>query len=177
MMVRYHDDEWGVPLHNDRDLFELLTLEGAQAGLSWSIVLARRDGYRRAFDGFNIERVAAYGETDVDRLLSDPGIIHNRRKIVSAIGNARAVLGIQQDMGSFDAYVWRFVGGRTVQNRFNKLDDIPSRTPESEALSKDLVGRGFRFVGPTICYAFMESAGLVNDHPVSCFRYRPPSGG
>lgn len=170
-MVRYHDEEWGVPVHDDRTLFELLTLEGAQAGLSWRTVLARREGYRRAFDGFEIAQVAAYGGTDVDRLMADAGIIRNRAKIASTISNARCVLSIHQDLGSFDAYVWRFVGGRTLQHRFETLNDLPAKTAQSEALSKDLLRRGFRFVGPTICYAFMQAAGIVNDHLVSCFRY------
>jgi DNA-3-methyladenine glycosylase I len=170
LMVRYHDLEWGVPLHDDRALVELLTLEGAQAGLSWDTILKRREGYRRAFDGFDIERVAAYDDADVARLLQDAGIIRNRAKIAAAIGNARAVLELQRE-GTFDAYVWSFVGGRTRLNRFQSLTEIPARTAESQALSKDLLKRGFRFVGPTICYAFMQSAGLVNDHLVSCFRY------
>jgi DNA-3-methyladenine glycosylase I len=161
-----------VPLHDDRALFELLTLEGAQAGLSWQTVLVRRDGYRRAFDGFDLARVAAYAEADVERLLSDGGIIRNRLKIAATITNAQAALAIQQEVGSFHAYVWRFVGGRTLQHRFKELAEVPAKMPESEALSKDLRRRGFRFVGPTICYAFMQSAGLVNDHLMSCFRYR-----
>ena len=170
LMVRYHDLEWGVPLHDDRALFELLTLEGAQAGLSWDTILKRREGYRRAFDGFDIERVAAYGEAEVARLLQDASIIRNRAKIAAAIGNARAVLELQRE-GSFDAYVWSFVGGRTRLNRFQSLAEIPAQTAESQALSNDLLKRGFRFAGPTICYAFMQSAGLVNDHLVGCFRY------
>jgi DNA-3-methyladenine glycosylase I len=169
-MVRYHDLEWGVPLHDDRALFELLTLEGAQAGLSWDTILKRREGYRRAFDGFDIGRIASYGEADVARLLQDAGIIRNRAKVAATIGNARALLEIQRE-DSFDAYIWRFVGGRTKLNRFASLAEIPAQTAESQAMSKDLLKRGFRFVGPTICYAFMQSAGLVNDHLVSCFRY------
>lgn len=169
-MVRYHDLEWGMPLHDDRALFELLTLESAQAGLSWDTILKRREGYRRAFDGFDIERVAAYGDADVARLLQDSGIVRNRAKIAATIGNARAVLRLQRE-GTLDAYVWSFVGGRTKLNRFRSLSEIPARTAESQAMSKDLLKRGFRFVGPTICYAFMQSAGLVNDHLVSCFRY------
>lgn len=177
LMVRYHDEEWGVPLHDDRALFELLTLEGAQAGLSWQTVLRRREGFRRAFGGFDIARVAAYGEADVERLLSDAGVIRNSAKIASTIGNALAVLSIQQEVGSFDAYVWRFIGGRTLQHRFVKLEEVPAKTVESEALSKDLLLRGFRFVGPTICYAFMQSAGLVNDHLTGCFRYESLNSG
>jgi DNA-3-methyladenine glycosylase I len=170
LMVRYHDLEWGVPLHDDRALFELLTLEGAQAGLSWVTILKRREGYRRAFEGFDIERIAAYGEADVARLLQDSGIVRNRAKIAATIGNARAVLELQRE-GTFDAYVWSFVGGRTRLNQFRTLSEIPPQTAESQAMSKDLLKRGFRFVGPTICYAFMQSAGLVNDHLVDCFRY------
>jgi DNA-3-methyladenine glycosylase I len=170
-MVRYHDDEWGVPLHDDQRLFELLTLEGAQAGLSWDTVLRRREGYRRTFEGFDIARIAAYGEDDVARLLNDTGIIRNRAKINATIGNARAALDVQRELGSLDAYVWSFVGWRTLDHRCEALADVPARTAESEAMSKALLKRGFRFVGPTICYAFMQSAGLVNDHLVSCFRH------
>jgi DNA-3-methyladenine glycosylase I len=169
-MVRYHDLEWGVPLHDERALFELLTLEGAQAGLSWDTILKRREGYRRAFEGFDIQRIAAYGGADVARLLQDSGIIRNRAKIAATIDNARAVLELQRE-GTFDAYVWSFVGGRTRLNQFRALSEIPAQTAESQAMSKDLLKRGFRFVGPTICYAFMQSAGLVNDHLVDCFRY------
>jgi len=170
IMVRYHDLEWGVPLHDDQKLFELLTLEGAQAGLSWDTILKRREGYRRAFEGFDIARVAAYDERAVERLLQDSGIIRNRAKINAAIGNARAVLELQR-RGTFDAYVWSFVGGNTQLNRFRSLAELPARAAESEAMSKDLRKHGFRFVGPTICYAFMQSAGLVNDHVIDCFRY------
>jgi DNA-3-methyladenine glycosylase I len=172
LMQRYHDEEWGVLVHDDRALFEMLVLDGAQAGLSWSTILARREGYRRAFGGFDIGRAAAYGDADVERLLSDAGIIRNRSKVVAAIANARAVLAIQQEGNSFDSYVWSFVGGRTLQHQFQRLQDIPPATEESEALSQDLRRRGFKFVGPTICYAFMQSAGLVNDHLVDCFRYQ-----
>jgi DNA-3-methyladenine glycosylase I len=171
LMVCYHDKEWGVPLHDDRKLFELLTLEGAQAGLSWQTILRRREGYRRAFVGFDLGRVAAFGETDVQRLLSDTGIIRNRGKIRSTIANARAALDLIQSNGSFDGFLWSFVGGTPNRNAFSTLDEIPSLTMESLAMSKDLKRRGFRFVGPTICYAFMQSAGLVNDHETSCFRY------
>ena len=170
-MVRYHDEDWGVPLHDDRRLFELLTLEGAQAGLSWETILRRREAYRRAFDGFDVERIAAYADEDAGRLLADPGIIRNRAKIAATIGNARAVLELQREGTSFDAYVWSFVDGRTLDHRCQTLGDVPARTPESEAMSKALLKRGFRFVGPTICYAFMQSAGLVNDHLVTCFRH------
>ena len=170
-MVRYHDLEWGVPLHDDRKLFELLTLEGAQAGLSWDTILKRREGYRRAFDGFEIARIASYDDADVERLLQDTGIIRNRAKISATVGNARATLELQREAGSLDAYVWGFVGGATKVNQFRSLSELPAQTPDSLAMSKDLQKRGFRFVGPTICYAFMQSAGLVNDHTVDCFRY------
>jgi DNA-3-methyladenine glycosylase I len=170
-MVVYHDREWGVPEHDDRKLFELLILEGAQAGLTWEMVLRRREGYRRAFDGFDYERVATYTEDDAARLLLDPGIVRNRAKIAATIGNARAFIAVREEFGSFDAYVWRFVGGSPKVNGFETLADLPSQTAESLALSKDLQRRGFRFVGPTICYAFMEAAGLVNDHVVDCYRY------
>jgi DNA-3-methyladenine glycosylase I len=169
-MVRYHDEEWGVPLHDDRKLFELLTLEGAQAGLSWDTILKRREGYRRAFEGFDIARIAAYDEGDVERLLQDAGIIRNRAKVNATIGNARAALELQHE-STLDAYVWSFVGGETKLNRFRSLAELPAQTAESQAMSKDLQKRGFRFVGPTICYAFMQSAGLVNDHALDCFRY------
>ena len=171
VMVRYHDEEWGVPLHDGTRLFELLTLEGAQAGLSWDTILRRREGYRRAFQGFDIERVASYGDDDVARLLADTGIIRNRAKVLATIGNACAVLQLRREGRSLDEHVWSFVGGTTRQNRFQTLADLPAKTAESEALSKDLLRRGFRFVGPTICYAFMQSAGLVNDHVAGCFRY------
>ena len=169
-MVLYHDREWGVPLHDDRALFELLTLEGAQAGLSWDTILKRREGYRRAFAGFDIARIAAYTDADAERLLQDAGIIRNRAKIAATIGNARAVLELQRER-SFDAHVWSFVDGKSRQNRFRALSELPTQTAESQALSKDLLKRGFRFVGPTIIYAFMEAAGLVNDHTVDCFRH------
>jgi len=169
IMVRYHDEEWGVPLHDDRKLFELLTLEGAQAGLSWDTILKRREGYRRAFEGFDVARIAAYNDTQVQRLLQDTGIIRNRAKISATIGNARATLDVQRELGSLDAFVWGFVAGVTKLNRFAGLADIPAQTAESAALSNALQKRGFRFVGPTICYAFMQSAGLVNDHTVDCF--------
>jgi DNA-3-methyladenine glycosylase I len=167
LMVRYHDEEWGRPLHDDAKLFELLTLEGAQAGLSWDTILKRREGYRRAFDGFDIARIAAYGDADVERLMQDTGIIRNRAKINATIGNARATLELQRG-GTLDAYIWSFVGGRTRLNRFRSLSELPAQTAESQAMSKDLLKRGFRFAGPTICYAFMQSAGLVNDHTLDC---------
>jgi DNA-3-methyladenine glycosylase I len=170
--IAYHDKEWGVPLHDDRGLFELLVLEGAQAGLSWDTILRKRENYRRAFDGFEPLVVANYGPEKVTRLLDDPGIVRNRLKIDAAIRNARAFLAVRDEFGSFDAYVWRFVEGRPRRNAWRSLAELPARTSESDALSKDLKRRGFTFVGSTICYAFMQSAGLVNDHTVDCFRYR-----
>ena len=170
-MQRYHDEDWGVPIHDDRALFELLVLEGAQAGLSWRTVLHRREGYRAAFDGFDIATVAAYTDEDRERLRADTKIIRNRAKIASAITNARATLTIQAEHGSLDKFLWSFVKGETIRNTFQTLADIPAQTDESRAMSKTLRTRGFNFVGPTICYAFMQSAGLVNDHVTSCFRY------
>jgi len=170
-MLRYHDEEWGVPSHDDRHLFEMLTLEGAQAGLSWTTILNKRENYRRAFDGFDIDKVARYREADINRLLADAGIVRNRAKIAATIGNARAMLVVCDDFGSFDAYIWRFVGGTPRRNAFRSLPDLPASTPESDAMSKDLKKRGFGFVGATICYAFMQAVGMVNDHEVTCFRY------
>jgi len=169
--VRYHDEEWGVPVHHDRRLFEFLVLEGAQAGLSWSTILRKRDAYRRAFDRFDPVRVARYGDRQVTRLLADAGIVRNRAKIEAAIGNARAFLGVQREHGSFDRYLWGFVGGRPVDNAWRVPGEVPAETGASRALSRDLRRRGFRFVGPTICYAFMQATGLVNDHLTSCFRW------
>jgi DNA-3-methyladenine glycosylase I len=168
----YHDGEWGVPVHDDRLLFEFLVLEGAQAGLSWSTILKKREAYRSAFAGFDPKKVARFGARDVRRLLKDPGIVRNRRKIESAIANARAFLEVQKEFGSFDAYLWTFVGGRPRQNRWRTFRNVPSETEESRTLSKDLKRRGFTFVGPTICYAFMQAVGMVNDHLVTCFRHR-----
>jgi len=170
-MRRYHDEEWGVPLHDDRRLFEFLVLEGAQAGLSWRTILNRREGYRRAFASFDPRKVARYGRREIARLVGDDRIIRNRLKIEAAVTNARAFLEIQREFGSFDAYVWRFVGGTPIQNRRRTWSEVPARTPRSEALSADLRKRGFRFVGPTICYAHMQATGMVNDHAVDCFRY------
>lgn len=170
-MVDYHDREWGVPLHDDRALFEFLVLEGAQAGLSWDTILRKREGYRRAFDGFDPVAVAAYGPEKIAALLADPGIVRNRLKVASAVNNAAAFLRVQQEFGSFDAYIWGFVGGRPKINAFRSLSEIPARTPESDALSKDLIRRGFSFVGSTIIYAHMQATGMVNDHLVDCFRY------
>ena len=171
LYVAYHDLEWGVPVHDDRTIFEFLILEGAQAGLSWSTILKKRDAYRAAFDNFNPTVVAAYDETKVAELLANPGIVRNRAKIASAIQNAQAFLTVQQEFSSFDAYIWQFVGGRVKQNSWRSLSEIPASTPESEAMSKDLRKRGFNFVGPTICYAHMQATGMVNDHTVDCFRY------
>jgi DNA-3-methyladenine glycosylase I len=170
-MIAYHDTEWGVPVHDDRILFEFLILEGAQAGLSWSTILKKRAAYRQAFAEFDPFRVAAYDESKVAELLANPGIVRNRRKIEAAIGNARALLAIQREFGSFDAYVWRFVGGQPKVNAWRSLAELPTTTPESEALSRDLARRGFKFIGSTICYAFMQAVGMVNDHVVDCFRY------
>lgn len=169
--ARYHDTEWGVPVHDDRTLFEFLILEGAQAGLSWQTILHRREGYRRAFAGFDPAAVAAFDAKRVEELLADPGIIRNRSKVEAAIGNARAFLQVQTEFGSFDAYIWRFVGGAPRQNRWASLKEVPATTPESDAMSRDLKRRGFKFVGSTICYAFMQAVGMVNDHPVTCFRH------
>jgi len=168
----YHDTEWGVPVHDDRLMFEFLVLEGAQAGLSWATILQRRDGYRQAFEGFDPEKVALYGPEKVAALLVDSRIIRNRLKVLSAITNAKAFLKVQAEFGSFDAYVWQFVGGRPRVNARQAMGEIPASTPESDALSKDLKRRGFTFVGTTICYAHMQATGMVNDHTVDCFRYK-----
>ena len=170
--VRYHDEEWGVPLHDDRRLFELLILEGAQAGLSWSTILKKRAAYRRAFDGFDPAKVARYTAVRLRRLLADDGIVRNRAKVAAAVANARAFLAVRQEHGSFDAYVWRFVGGRPLQSARRSVRHVPVVTEHSRALSRDLRARGFGFVGPTICYAFMQATGMVNDHLVSCPRHR-----
>jgi DNA-3-methyladenine glycosylase I len=171
LMVAYHDEEWGIPSHDDRHLFEHLTLEGAQAGLSWITILRKREGYRRAFADFDPVVVARFTAKDVERLLADPGIIRNRAKVESTIANAGAVLEVQAEHGSLDAFLWELAGGATVVNRWRVVSDIPAVTPESSAFSKELKRRGFRFVGPTGCYAFMQSVGMVNDHTVDCFRY------
>ncbi len=167
----YHDQEWGVPVHGDRRLFEFLILEGAQAGLSWSTILNKRARYQEVYDGFDPARVARYDDAKQAALLTDPGIVRNRLKVAAAVINARAFLAVQEEHGSFDAYIWGFVDGRPVQNRFASLGEIPASTPVSDAMSKDLKGRGFKFVGSTICYAFMQAVGLVNDHETGCFRY------
>jgi len=176
IMISYHDEEWGVPVCDDRKLFEFLVLEGAQAGLSWRTVLRKREGYRKAFQGFDPERVARYGDKEVARLLSDPGIIRNRAKVASAVGNARLVIAVRDEFGSFGTYLWRFVGNRPIANRFRKTTELPSRSRESDAMSRDLSRRGFRFVGPTICYALMQAVGMVNDHLVTCFRHAAVMG-
>ena len=169
--VAYHDEAWGVPVHDDRRLFEKLVLEGAQAGLSWLTILKKRAGYRKAFDRFDVDRVARYGQKRIERLLGDPGIVRNRRKIESAVRNAQGVLRIQEEFGSLDAFLWKYVDFEPRQNRWKTISKIPARTKESDAMSRDLKIRGFSFVGPTICYAFMQSMGMVNDHTTDCFRY------
>jgi DNA-3-methyladenine glycosylase I len=176
LYVAYHDEEWGVPLHDDRALFEFLVLEGAQAGLSWSTILRKRDAYRRAFDRFDPEKVARYNKRKISALLADEGIVRNRAKIESAINNAKAFLEVQAEFGSFDAYQWRVVAGRPVQNRWRAIREIPAHTVQSDAMSKDLKSRGFTFVGPTIIYAHMQAVGMVNDHLVDCFRHREVVG-
>jgi DNA-3-methyladenine glycosylase I len=171
LYIAYHDREWGVPLHDDRMLFELLSLEGAQAGLAWITILRKREGYRTAFDDFDAEKVARYGKRKIETLLRDPGIVRNRAKIEGTVRNARAFAKVRAEFGSFDRYVWSFVGGRPVQNRRASMKAVPAETDESRAMSKDLKKRDFTFVGPTICYAFMQAAGLVNDHVATCFRH------
>ncbi len=171
-MTAYHDREWGVPVHDDRMLFEFLVLEGMQAGLSWATILRKRENFRKAFSGFDVRRVAGYDDRDVQRLLEDPGIIRNRLKIAAALCNARRFLEVQGKFGSFDNYIWGFVDGRPIRNRFRSLSDLPERTPLSDRISKDLKDRGFKFTGSTIVYAHMQATGMVNDHMTYCFRYR-----
>ena len=171
LYIAYHDDEWGVPVHDDRRLFEMLILEGAQAGLNWLTILRKREQYRRAFEGFDIERIAVYSEVDLRRLMADPGIVRNRLKIEAAIGNARGVSDIKESFGSFDSFIWSYVDYTPRQNAWKSLHELPARTELSDRLSKDLKKRGFNFVGPTICYALMQAVGMVNDHTVDCFRY------
>jgi DNA-3-methyladenine glycosylase I len=171
LMIRYHDEEWGVPVHDDRALFEFLILEGAQAGLSWSTILNKRENYRRAFGGFHAKRIAEYDRNKVRALLQDSGIVRNRLKINAAVENAKAFLRVQEEFGSFDKYIWQFVGGKPRVNAPRSFKQVPARTAESDAMSKDLKRRGFKFVGSTICYAFMQAVGMVNDHVVTCFRY------
>jgi DNA-3-methyladenine glycosylase I len=173
LMVTYHDEEWGVPVHDDQKQFEFLTLESAQAGLSWLVVLRKRDAYRRAFENFDPEKVARFTAKRVERLLNDPGIIRNRLKIAAAITNAQRFLAVQEEFGSFDKYIWRFVGGKPIQNRLESMKHLPATSKESDALSKDLKQRGFKFVGSTIVYAHMQAIGMVNDHLVTCFRHKP----
>lgn len=167
----YHDNEWGVPEHDDRKLFEMLILEGAQAGLSWITILKKRQNYLKAFDNFEPKKVAAYNEAKIQELLNNEGIVRNKLKVNATVQNARAFFEIQKEFGTFDAYIWQFVGGKPKKNAFKQLEHLPAKTPESEAMSKDLLKSGFKFVGPTICYAFMQACGMVNDHVVSCFRY------
>ncbi len=170
-MIDYHDIEWGVPVHDDRRHFEYIILDGAQAGLSWKTVLYKREGYRQAFADFDPEVVATYDEARVEELLKDPSIIRNRLKVAGAVRNARAFLAVQKDFDTFDAYIWQFVEGKPIQNTWKNLDQLPSDSPEARAMSKDLKQRGFTFVGPTICYAYMQAAGMVNDHTIDCFRH------
>ena len=176
LAIRYHDEEWGVPVHDDRTLFEYLILEGAQAGLSWDTILKKREHYRKVFDNFDASKVACYGARKVKQLLADPGIVRNRLKIASAIRNAESFLAVQKEFGNFDAYLWQFVGGKPKVNARRSLKEVPARTAESDAMSKDLRRRGFNFVGSTICYAYMQAVGMVNDHLVGCFRHGPLSG-
>ena len=172
LMNAYHDAEWGVPLHDDRGLFEFLILEGAQAGLSWTTILKKRENYRAAFDGFDAAKIARYRQPKIAALLENAGIVRNRLKIDSTVTNAQAFLKVQKEFGTFDTYIWQFVGGKPRKNRWRSLKDVPAQTEQSDAMSKDLARRGFRFVGTTICYAFMQATGMVNDHLVTCFRYR-----
>jgi DNA-3-methyladenine glycosylase I len=172
IMVDYHDREWGVPLHDDRAFFEFLVLEGMQAGLSWETILKKRENYRAAFHNFDAQAIARYKPDKIDRLLANPGIIRNRLKIESIVQNARSVIALRKEFGSFDAYLWNFVGGRPIENKWRASTDVPATTAVSSALSRDLLKRGFKFVGPTICYAFMQATGMINDHLVQCFRYK-----
>jgi len=176
LYVAYHDEEWGVPSHDERHLFEMLILEGAQAGLSWSTILRKRENYRRAFAGFDARRIAKFGARDVERLMRDEGIVRNRLKIEGAVKNANAFLAVQKELGSFDRYAWSFVGGKPIQNGWIDLSQVPAKTSESDAMSKDMRRRGFTFVGSTILYAFMQAVGMVNDHVVTCFRHKPLAG-
>jgi DNA-3-methyladenine glycosylase I len=172
LMIQYHDTEWGVPVHGDRKLFEFMVLDSMQAGLNWSIILKKRDNFRKAFANFDPKKVARFGEKEVQKLMNDAGIIRNQAKIRATIENARQFLKVQKEFGSFDAYIWQFTGGKTIRNKHRSIKTIPPTSPESDAMSKDLKARGFKFVGSTICYAFMQAAGMVNDHLVTCFRYR-----
>jgi DNA-3-methyladenine glycosylase I len=170
-MIGYHDKEWGVPVHDDRLLFEFLILEGAQAGLSWSTILNKRDNYRKAFDNFDAEKIARYDARKIKKLLADAGIVRNKLKVAAAVQNAKAFLAVQKEFGNFDAYIWSFVNNQPIRNKFRTMKQVPARTPESDAMSKDLLKRGFKFAGSTICYAFMQGVGMVNDHIVDCFRH------
>ncbi len=172
LYTKYHDEEWGVPVHNDKVFFEFLVLEGFQAGLTWSLILQRREQFRKSFDGFDPKKVAAYTDLDIEQLMKTPNLIHNKLKIKATINNARQFLTVQKEFGSFNNYIWKFVGGKPVINTFTALEDLPAETKESEAMSRDLKARGFKFVGPTVCYAFMQATGLVNDHLINCFRYK-----
>lgn len=172
LMIEYHDTEWGVPVHDDTKLFEFLVLDAMQAGLSWRTVLKKRENFRRAFRQFDPEKVARFGKRDIERLMNDAGIIRNRQKIESSVANAKVLLKVQKEFGSFDSYIWGFTGGKTLKNRLKSLDQMPAESDESRAMSRDMKKRGFRFCGPVICYAFMQAAGMVNDHLVDCFRYR-----
>jgi DNA-3-methyladenine glycosylase I len=171
LYIRYHDDEWGVPVHDDQKLFEFLVLDGFQAGLSWWLILERREAFRVAFDGFNPGKVAKYAAKDVERLMNSPGVVKNRAKISATITNAQQFLNVKKEFGSFDKFIWQFVDGKTIQNAFKDFSEMPAETEQSRAMSRKLKAKGFKFVGPTICYAFMQAAGLVNDHLVDCFRY------
>src|SRR5437868_6966367 len=171
LYIRYHDEEWGVPSHDDSHLFEMITLEGAQAGLSWSTILNRREGYREAYQGFDPAKVSRFTEKKIDKMLQDPGIIRNRSKVESSVSNAKAFLKVQEEFGSFEKFMWQFVGGKPIRNQFKELSEVPASSPESDAMSKELKRRGFSFVGTTICYAHMQAVGMVNDHLVNCFRY------
>jgi len=174
--ITYHDEEWGVPVHDDRLFFEFLILEGAQAGLSWTTILKKRENYRKAFDGFQAEKISRYGARDVRRLLSDAGIVRNRLKIAATIENAKIFLAVQKEFGSFDTYLWSFVNGKPIQNRWRRMADVPARTVQSDTMSRDLLRRGFKFVGSTICYALMQATGMVNDHLVTCPRHAELGG-
>ncbi len=173
LYVKYHDEEWGVPVHNDKKLFEFLVLDGFQAGLSWWLILERREAFRAAFDAFDPAKIAEYTARDIERLMKEPGVVKNRAKISATITNAQQLLKVQKEFGSFDKFIWQFVNGKTIQNAFKDFSEMPAETEQSRAMSRELKARGFKFAGPTICYAFMQAAGLVNDHLVNCFRYAP----
>lgn len=176
LMIAYHDEEWGVPLHDDRAIYEFLVLEGMQAGLSWRTVLHKRENFRKAFAGFDPEKVARFNRRSIERLLNDAGIIRNRQKVEAAVNNARRFLEVQEELGSFDAFIWRFVGGKPIRNRRRSLADLPATSPESDAMSRELKARGFKFIGSTVCYAHMQATGMVNDHLLTCFRHAELAG-